>query len=303
MNNAGLYLCTVLIWGSTWLAIKFQLGTVAPEVSVTWRFGAAALMLALLAKGRGVSLRFDARTHAWLALQGLLLFGVNYILVYVSEQSLPSGLVAVTFTLIVLFNIVFLRLFFAIPMKPHTLGGAALGIAGVAVLFWPDLANFSFSSEHGTGLLECIAATLAASLGNMAATRNHRHAIPVIAGNAWGMFYGAAFVALVALVMGRPFRFDTSLPYIASLLYLAVFGSVVAFLAYLTLLGRIGADRAGYSAVITPLIAMVLSTVFEGLQWNIWIAAGIALCLAGNLLVLPVARGRDTMQTRTKASA
>jgi drug/metabolite transporter (DMT)-like permease len=301
--NALLYLSTILIWGSTWLAIKFQLGIVAPEISVCWRFGAAALMLAALARLRGLSLRVDLRTHAWLALQGCFLFGINYILVYVSEQSLTSGLVAVTFTLIVLFNIVFLKIFFGTPMKPHTLAGAVLGVVGVAVLFWPDLADFSFSTDRRIGLIECLVSTVMASIGNMVATRNHRHQVPVISGNAWAMLYGALFVGLYAAIAGRPFRFDTSLPYVASLLYLALFGSVFAFLAYLTLLGRIGADRAGYSAVVTPMIAMILSTFFEGLQWNAWIACGMALCLVGNLLVLPVANKSSAKSSRDARTA
>ena len=286
MSNLSLYGGSVLIWGSTWLAIKFQLGTVAPAVSVTWRFAAAATILLALALYRRMSLRFDVRTHVWLALQGLLLFGINYVLVYLSEQSLTSGLVAVTFSLIVLCNIGFLRLFFGVPMKANALAGAALGIAGVAILFWPDLVRLSLAGERGLGLAYCLLSTVFASLGNMAATRNHRHGIPVVAGNVWAMMYGAMFVAIYAGLTGQAFTFECSLPYVASLLYLALFGSVIAFVAYLTLLGRIGADRAGYSGVATPVVAMGLSTLFENLQWNAWILGGMALCLAGNVIVL-----------------
>jgi drug/metabolite transporter (DMT)-like permease len=291
MSNLGLYLCTVLIWGSTWLAIKFQLGQVAPAVSVAWRFAAAALMLLALARWRRMPVRFDARTHAWLALQGLLLFGINYVLIYLAEQSLASGLVAVTFSLIVLCNIGFLRLFFGMPMKAHALGGAVLGIAGVVLLFWPDLAGLSFSTQRRLGLVCAVLSTVAASLGNMVATRNHRQGVPIISGNVWAMGYGTLFVAAYAVLSGAHFSFDFSLPYVASWLYLALFGSVFAFLAYLTLLGRIGADRAGYSGVATPVVAMILSTWFEHLEWNAYLLGGMALCLAGNLVVLGVRRG------------
>src|SRR5579864_6564490 len=145
MSDLALYAWAVLIWGSTWLAIKFQLGVVAPAVSVAWRFAAAALMLMAYARLRRLPLRFDARTHAWLALQGLLLFGINYVLVYRSEQTLTSGLVALIFSLITFCNIVGLRLFFSVPVKPTALAGAILGVIGVALVFWPELANFSMS--------------------------------------------------------------------------------------------------------------------------------------------------------------
>jgi drug/metabolite transporter (DMT)-like permease len=296
MSNLGLYACTVVIWGSTWLAIKFQLGTVAPAVSVVWRFALAALIGLALARQRGLRLRFDARTHGWLAVQGLFLFGINYVLVYRAEGVLTSGLVAVTFSLIVLCNIGFLRLIYRVPMKPHALAGAILGIAGVALLFWPELSRFSFSAERRLGLLYSVLSTVVASLGNMAATRNHRHGIAVMSGNVWAMGYGALFVAAYAGLAGERFTFDFSLPYVASLLYLAIFGSVLAFVAYLTLLGRIGADRAGYSGVATPVVAMVLSSWFEALRWTPWIVGGMALCLAGNLLML----GGGRLKTATR---
>jgi len=286
MNDLALYACAVLIWGSTWLAIKFQLGVVPPAVSVAWRFAAAALILMAYAGLRRLSLRFDARTHLWLAVQGLLLFGINYVLVYLSEQTLASGLVALIFSLITFFNIVGLRLFFSVPVKRAALGGAVLGVIGVALVFWPELVNFSVSPGRRTGVILALIATVFASLGNMAATRSHRIELPVVQGNAWAMLYGALFVAVYAALDGERFVFDGSIAYVVSLLYLAVFGSVIAFVAYLTLLGRIGADRAGYTAVAIPVVAVALSTFFEDLHWNAPMVAGIAMCVAGNVLVL-----------------
>jgi len=286
MNDLALYACAVLIWGSTWLAIKFQLGVVPPAVSVAWRFAAAALILMAYAGLRRLPLRFDARTHLWLAVQGLLLFGINYVLVYLSEQTLASGLVALIFSLITFFNIVGLRLFFSVPVKRAALGGAVLGVIGVALVFWPELVNFSVSPGRRTGVILALIATVFASLGNMAATRSHRIELPVVQGNAWAMLYGALFVAVYAALDGERFVFDGSIAYVVSLLYLAVFGSVIAFVAYLTLLGRIGADRAGYTAVAIPVVAVALSTFFEDLHWNAPMVAGIAMCVAGNVLVL-----------------
>jgi drug/metabolite transporter (DMT)-like permease len=286
MSDLGLYACSVLIWGSTWLVIKFQLGVVPPAVSVAWRFALAALILFAYAGYKGSPLRFDARTHRWLALQGLLLFGINYVLVYLSEQSLTSGLVAVIFSLVMFCNILGLRLFFSVPVKPAALSGSVLGVVGVALVFWPELAHFSMSPARRLGLILALLSAPVASLGNMAATRNHRYQLPMIQANAWAMMYGAIFVAVYAALDGQHFAFDRSFRYVASLLYLALFGSVIAFIAYLTLLGRIGADRAGYAAVAIPIVALALSTLFEDLRWDVTMAGGIAMCVAGNVLVL-----------------
>jgi drug/metabolite transporter (DMT)-like permease len=286
MSDLALYALSVVIWGSTWLAIKFQLGIVPPAVSVAWRFAAAALILLVYARFKRLPLRFDARTHLWLALQGLLLFGINYVLVYLSEQSLTSGLVALIFSLVAFCNILGMRVFFAVAVKPAALGGAVLGVIGVALVFWPELAHFSMSPARRTGLILALLGAVFASLGNMAATRNHHNQLPVIQANAWAMMYGAIFVALYALLDGQRFVFDRSAPYVASLLYLALFGSVIAFVAYLTLMGRIGADRSGYTAVAIPIVALALSTLFEDLRWDVTMAGGTALCVAGNVLVL-----------------
>jgi len=286
MSDLALYACAVLIWGSTWLAIKFQLGVVPPAVSVAWRFALAALMLLAYARFRRLSLRFDARAHRWLALQGLLLFGINYVLVYRSEQYLTSGLVALIFSLVAFGNIAGMRLFFSVPVKRTALAGAGLGVVGLALVFWPELAAFSNSPARRLGVVLAVLSTLVASLGNMAATRNHRAHLPLVPANAWAMMYGTAFVAIYAALSGDHFVFERSVPYVVSLLYLALFGSVVAFVAYLTLLGRIGADRSGYTGVAIPIVALALSTFFEDLRWDAAMIAGIALCVVGNVLVL-----------------
>lgn len=286
MSDLALYALSVLIWGSTWLAIKFQLGVVPPAVSVAWRFAAAALILLAYARIRRLSLRFDLRSHLWLALQGLLLFCINYVLVYLSEVTLTSGLVALIFSLVTFCNILGMRVFFSVPVKRAALSGSILGVIGVALVFWPELVHFSMSPERRLGVILALVSAVVASLGNMTATRNHRYQLPVVQANGWAMLYGSIFVAIYAMLDGEPFVFDRSLPYIASLLYLALFGSVVAFVAYLTLLGRIGADRAGYTGVAIPIVALALSTFFEDLHWDATMIGGIAMCAVGNVLVL-----------------
>jgi len=287
MSNLTLYLVSVVIWGSTWLVIKFQLGQVSPIVSVAWRFALAALMLLIYAVLKRRSLRFSGRDHAWIALQGVLLFGVNYIGVYLSEQYLVSGLVAVVFSLVVFTNALGMRLFFGLPIRATAVLAASLGVSGVALIFGRELLSVrSSTGSELRGLLLALAATLVASLGNMVATRNHRHGLPVMQVNAWSMLYGALFVIAVALVGGEPLAFDCSWPYIASLLFLALFGSALAFGAYLTLMGRIGADRAAYTAVAIPIVALLLSTAFEQLRWHLETFTGVAACLGGTALAL-----------------
>jgi drug/metabolite transporter (DMT)-like permease len=286
MSNLNLYLVSVCIWGSTWLAIKFQLGVVPPDVSVAWRFALASLILMLWSRIKRLPLRYDARTHLWMAVQGLLLFGANYVMTYMAEETLSSGLVAVIFSLMMFFNIAGMRVFFGSAPRGRSVIGAMLGFVGIGMLFWPDLSQFSVAGAALQGLVLALLATFIASLGNMTATRNQRAGLPVIAQNAWAMLYGALMVLAYALVCGHRLAFEPTFAYTASLLYLALFGSVLAFGAYLTLLGRIGAARAGYTAVAIPVVALAMSTAFEHLRWQPIMVVGVLLCLSGNLLVL-----------------
>ncbi len=289
MSSLTLYLASVLIWGSTWIAITFQYGPVPAEVSVAYRFWLAALLLVGWCLARGLRLRFSLREHAWMALQGVVIFGVNYVCVYLAEQRIPSGLTATLFSLMVFCNQVGARLAFGTPLTPKSLAGSALGVAGVALICLPGTGaslGAGMRSGVGAGLALGLVGTVSASLGNLVSQRNQRAGLPVLQGNAFGMLYGAAAVTLYVLALGRPLVFDPSPRYLASLAYLAVFGSVLAFGAYLTLVGRIGAGRAGYAMVAIPLVALALSTLFEGLTWHPSLALGIALCLGGNVLVL-----------------
>jgi drug/metabolite transporter (DMT)-like permease len=286
MNSVSLYVACVLIWGSTWLAITYQLGQVPPAVSVAYRFALAAAILLAYCGVRALPLRYTLRDHAWMALQGLLLFGANYVLVYLSEVHISSGLTAVIFSSMAFWNILGMRYFYQTPLRPAALLGAGLGVVGVAIVFAPELTVFSEEKAGMLGLTYGLAATLAASLGNITAARNQHSGLPVVQQNAFGMMYGGVLVTLFALLTGQKFVFEYTLPYSLSLLYLALFGSVLAFGGYLTLLGRIGADRAGYISVAIPIVAVLLSTLLEGFRWHPATVLGIALCVLGNALVL-----------------
>ena len=289
-NSVTLYLSSVLIWGSTWFAIKFQLGVVAAEVSLGYRFGVAAVLLLLFCVLSGRSLKYSARQHGFIALQGLFLFSSNYLVFYWATGLLTSGIVALMFSTVILMNIVNGALFMRSQVRPRVILGAGFGIAGIATIFWAEVSGVGDNADTWRGLWMCLLATWFASVGNIVSARNQRNAIPVIQTNAWGMTYGAVIMATYALLSGVPFNYDPSFSYSVSLLYLSVFGSILAFGCYLTLVGRIGADKAAYAAVLFPVIALGISTLFEDYQWTLRALFGIALVLLGNYIVLSRAR-------------
>jgi len=301
MYNLILYLTTVLIWGLTWISIKFQLGTVSPEVSIFYRFALASLVLLIFSLLRKLPLRFNRRDHIFFALMGLFLFSLNYILVYNSELYLSSGLVAIIFSTIVIFNVIFGALLLGNPIRLQVVLGASIGLLGLVLVFGSELSTFNLSDTRLLGVLLALFSVISASLGNILSARNQRQHLPVIQTNAFGMAYGAFFMLLFALFRGSQFSIDLSAGYLISLLYLSLLGSVVAFWTYLTLLGKIGPDRAAYVTVLFPIIALIVSTLYEGLQWNLTQLLGVALVLLGNIFVLTRIRwlnNRNLFQSR-----
>ena len=286
MSNALLYAITVLVWGSTWLAIEFQLGVVAPEVSIVYRYAGASLLLFVWSRVRGLRLAFGLWAHARFLLLGMLLFGLNYILAYRAQLHISSALTAIAFSTILWMNIVNARLFFGVRAGRRVLFGALLGVAGIFTLFAPQISAMALSDTVFYGSMLAVFGALIASLGNMVSQASQKAGLPVIQSNAWGMLYGTIVTGLVAVFQGHDFVFDWSAGYVGSLLYLTVFGSIVAFGAYLTLLGRIGAHKAGYAMVMFPVVALILSALFEDLAIDAPIIVGTLLVLAGNLFVL-----------------
>ncbi len=286
MKNIMLYIVTVIVWGSTWLAIKFQLGSVDPMVSVVYRFGLAALLLMAFCYIRGLNLKFSLRDHFFMALLGILLFSMNYWLVYIAETHLTSGIVAVVFSSIVFMNIANGSIFLGAPVEKRMVLGAFVGIIGIGFIFMPEIETFDLSDKGIFGLSICLISVLLASFGNITSARNTKNNIPVIQANAYGMGYGALVLGIVALGFGKEFTFLTTAPYIGSLVYLAVFGSIIAFGSYLTLIGSIGADKASYAIMLVPAVALILSVFFEGYVWNSLATMGLILVVAGNFLAL-----------------
>ena len=290
MSNTALYVLTVLIWGSTWLAIEFQLGVVQPEVSIVYRFLLASILLLIWCKYRGLNLTFKAKYHLWFAFLGLLLFCLNYIMTYHAQVHITSALAAIVFSTMLWMNILLARLVFGIRATGKVVVGSVLGIAGIVVLFAPQVEALTLTDTTLFGCVLAFAGAASASAGNIVSQAAQKRLLPVVQTNTWSMFYGALITGVAALAQGHELSFDATFTYIASLAYLALFGSVVAFGAYLTLIGRVGAHRAGYAMVMFPVVALTLSMAFEGLALSPAIAVGTSLVLLGNLLVL----NRDT---------
>ncbi|MGB5987956.1 MAG: EamA family transporter [Desulfobacterales bacterium] len=302
MLNFLLYAGSSLIWGSTWLAIKLQLDPVPPILSVAYRFCLASALLLLFCRLTGRELRFAPRDHGFMALQGFTLFGLGYCCSYMATVYMTSGLVAVVFSTILLWNIVNLRIFMGQAVAWRAVWGGVLGFSGICLVFRHDLMGFS-ATRGLIGLAIAMVGAYLASLGNVVGSRNAKMGLPVTQANAFGMGYGGLLTLFIHFALGGGLSMDWSLGYLGPMLYLTVFGSIVAFGCYMLLIGRIGAEYAGYVTLLMPIIALVLSTLFEGYHWYADSLAGVALVLAGNLVIMTPRTTCRRIMGRFKAPA
>jgi drug/metabolite transporter (DMT)-like permease len=286
MTNFILYASTVFVWGSTWIAITFQLGDVPVQQSIGYRFFLAAVLLFVFCRLTGRHYRFQLKDHIAIALQGFFLFSTNYYLFYLCTQYLTSGLVSVLFSTLIIWNILGSALFFQADIHKRVIFGAALGLSGITAIFWHELSAFDLSQGTSIGLILGLVATLSASAGNLTSMKMQGRGWPVMETITLAMLYGSIIMFGLNIILGDPIVIDLSVPYLSSLLYLAVFGSVIGFGCYLTLMGRIGADRAAYSSVLFPVVALTLSTLFEGFSWTFLSLVGVSLVLLGNVFIL-----------------
>ncbi|SEQ45241.1 Permease of the drug/metabolite transporter (DMT) superfamily [Pseudomonas sp. NFACC02] len=283
--NISLYLLTVLIWGTTWIALKLQLGDVAIPASIVYRFALAALILFAILLVSGKLQKVNRRGQLICLAQGLCLFCVNFMCFLHASQWIPSGLVAVVFSTSTLWNALNARVFFKQRIARNVLAGGALGLVGLACLFWPELSGHSASHETLIGLGLALLGTLCFSAGNMLSSLQQKAGLRPLTTNAYGMLYGAAMLSVYCLVSGTPFGFEWNARYIGSLLYLVIPGSVIGFTAYLTLVGRMGPERAAYCTVLFPVVALNVSAYAEGYQWTVPALMGLVLVMVGNVLV------------------
>jgi drug/metabolite transporter (DMT)-like permease len=284
--NILLYSLSAGIWGSTWLAITYQFGVVSVDVSVFYRFALASFLLFIWCFYKRLNLKFSLKSHLFFGFQGLFLFSLNYLASYEACRYVPSGLIAVGTSTFLIFNIINLRIFYKIPLSWPVFVGTLSGIIGIINIFWVSIFTLDLTNESLFGIILGLCGTLLASFGNMIAMRNQKMNISVLESNAYGMGYGALWMLGFLFLRGSSFQFDFSSAYILSLLYLSIFGSIIAFWCYLTLLGRIGASKAGYALILSPVIALCISTVFEGLVWDFRTFVGVGLILFGNVIIL-----------------
>jgi drug/metabolite transporter (DMT)-like permease len=283
--TALLYVILIISWGFSWYAIKLQLGVVPAEVSVCYRFALSALVLwsGLALTGRLQKANWN--DHRRFALMGLFLFGLNFIAMYEATHHVTSGVVAVLFSTASVFNVVNQWIWLGQRPQPRVLIGAILGVAGIGLVFGREVVHLGATQGTALGVLLALAGTLSFSIGNIISARLKAARVDMPNTVARGMTYSATYFAIYTLARGDSFVFDFSASYILSLAYLAVIGSVLAFLTYLSLIGRVGADRAAYATVFFPLVALGVSTVFEGYEWTVTALIGLALIFAGNVVI------------------
>ncbi len=286
-QELGLYVITVLAWSLSWYALSVNMAVgIAAPVSLAWRFALATAIMFVWVRAIGGKLRFPLGRHRHFALLGILLFSTNFLLFYLASQYVVSGLLSVVFSLASIVNLAIAALGGQFVGRRRWLG-AALGATGIAFLYAQELANEG-AALIGLGL--CVVGTLSFCFGNLVSQSLQRQTVPILSASAWGMFYGTLWCAFLALVSGSDITFDFSVEYIGSLLFLVVVSTILAFWAYLNLIGRIGAGRAAYATVMFPIGALLTSTVVEDWQWTPLAVLGLALALTGNVFVLRGAR-------------
>ncbi|MFT2092785.1 DMT family transporter [Paraglaciecola sp. 2405UD69-4] len=299
MSNPLLFSVVVLIWGSTWLAITFQFGEVDPSISVAVRFFFAALILLAYCKYKGLSLALPRHIHVKMAGVGLCLYTLDYSLLYQSQQYIISAIVALMSSGMVYINVVLRRVLLKKPIRTEVIVGATLGLIGIGLIFLPEFSKVSANDYILLGISFALGSFFFASLGNVISERILDHGTPVIQMNFWAMGYGVVFLTINALVTGAEIVIPNNPNYYYSLVYLTVFGSVLAFGAYMQLVKQMGSDKAAYVVLVYPIVALILSTIFEGYTWHTEAFIGVLVVLLGNA----IAMGKLKINVFTKQSA
>tara|TARA_B110000259_G_scaffold173262_1_gene206366 strand:+ start:1123 stop:2004 length:882 start_codon:yes stop_codon:yes gene_type:complete len=286
MNNLVLFIATLFCWSPTWYLIKFQLGYVDPLVSVFYRFITASLIIFIYLIVKRKSLKFSFNQHIWFLLFGTCLYSINYVFFYTSNTYLVSAFPAIVFSTVVIMNI--LGEWFYFKRKPtiKTLVGAVIGMIGIIIIFNKEIFNFNLNNGTHIGLFLALLGTFCASTGNMIHQRNLNNNFPLIQTIAFAMLYGSLITLLITQLNNTELLFEFTFTYIASLVYLSVFGSIFAFIFYLKLLEKVGPGRAGYVGVVMPVIALLISTIFENLEWQVDLVIGLPVLLIGAILVI-----------------
>lgn len=296
------FLLVSLIWGSTWLVIRDQISEVPPSWSVSYRFVIGCVAMFALALFNRLPLRLEWKGQFWAVLLGLFQFSFNFNFVYNAELYITSGLVAVLFALLMVPNAILGRIFLGQRMELGFLAGSGIAIVGVALLFVHEYRVSPVTpAQVILGIILTIGGILAASAANVMQALPRLKTYPIITLLAWSMFWGAIINIVISYATVGPPVFETRPAYIGGIVYLAIIGSVVTFPLYFSLVREIGAGKAAYSSVLVPVVAMILSTLFEGYVWTPLATGGAVLAMAGLLVALRSGKRRP-IQSSDEAS-
>jgi drug/metabolite transporter (DMT)-like permease len=276
----------VLIWGTTWHAIVYQINHSTPELGVAVRFGLAGLGVLAVAAWRGQNLRLPPHAHGVLAAQGLFMYSLAYLCVYHAEKHVPSGLVAVGYSASPLLAGLGAWALWRTALTARFVAGGLCGVLGVALIFWPELNSASARATAAVGLAYTVGAVLLSSVGALVASRNNRLAVGFWPALGYGLVYGAMGAAVVLVVLQQPVRLPAVVSWWLAMAYLSGAGTVVAFASFLTLQQRLGPGKAASVGVMTPVVALAVSTALEGYRAEALTFAGAALAVLGNVLML-----------------
>ena len=282
-----IYVAVVFGWSTSWYPLSLQLGVVAPEVSIFWRFLVSSLMMLAITALCGIRLRFEPGEHLRFLFLGMALFSTNFALFYNSSLYLASGLLAVILSMSSLINVVLVAAINRRPPPLLQMVAAIVGLVGLGLIFAPE---FKTLPTAGIAVAYGVLATFSFCIGNLLSSRSQQRGTPVLASTSWGMVYGTLFMGIIALLRGHPFIIDMSPSYLFSLAWLILVSSVMTFACYLSLVGRIGPGRAAYATVVFPIFALLISARYEGYEWSVAALAGLALVIIGNLIMI---RARD----------
>ncbi len=278
-----------LIWGSTWIVIKGQLGVVPPSWSVTYRFVVAGAAMFVFAAARRERLWLEPRAMAFAAVLGLAQFALNFNFVYRAEQHITSGLVAVLFALLIVPNTLLGRLFLKTPLERRFLAGAGIAIVGVALMILHEYRAAALGADEVImGTLLTLAGVMSASTANVMQGTGIARAQSMVVMIAWAMLFGALADGSYAWITTGPPVIEKTGVYLGGILYLGIIASAVTFPLYFNVIRAVGPGQAAWSSVLIPIIAMGFSTVFEGYRWAPLSIAGGFVALIG--LVIAVAK-------------
>jgi drug/metabolite transporter (DMT)-like permease len=293
LANWQLFALCVLVWGTTWHAITYQIDDVPVALAVGLRFGLAGAVLLGWCAWRGIALGFTARQHALFALQGVFMYSLSYLCVYTAERHVPSGLVAVGYSASPLLNGLAARALWGVRFSRRFIAGGLLGIAGVSLIFAPEFARAGSGAAVTLGALFTVASVLLSSIGSLTASRNRSQGLPLWPALGYGMGYSAlaslAVLALQSAAHGALPAWPVTASWWLALLYLALAGSVLTFAAWLTLQDRVGPGPSSAVGVMAPVLAIVVSIALEGYRPGLATLLGVGLAVLGNVWMLGAA--------------